>query len=194
MEPTLFHEFTPCIFPLWKILFPYMMLVPNLINRETIFSVGMTKGNTMKIEPIRYYGGITEDHVIQFEQRIGARLPEEYRYFLIRYNGGKFQKKWFTIFNHFTQENEQFKLRYFLGIPSQNNKRHTDMNIPSAFDDLLTHLPSQLMVIATDSGGASFCLAIRGEHYGKIYFGHDETIYMYIKSHEALRDINNFFG
>jgi hypothetical protein len=148
----------------------------------------------MQIAPKNYYGGITEEHVIHFEQRIGARLPEEYRQFLIRYNGGWFEKRHVLFFNHFAEKNQFADLNVLHGISSENNKlMGTGMVLVSRSN----RQPPQVIVIGNNSGTGLFCLAVRGENYGKIYFWDDQIIYGYIEEEEdaseAERDMNNVF-
>jgi hypothetical protein len=146
----------------------------------------------MQIAPKNYYGGITEEHVIHFEQQIGARLPEEYRQFLIRYNGGQFEKKDIRFFNHFTETKQFADLNCLHGISSENNKM---MGV--VLQSSSSRQPPQVIVIGNNSGTGLFCLAVRGENYGKIYFWDAQIIYGYIEEEEeaseAERDMNNVF-
>jgi len=98
----------------------------------------------------------TEVDVSHFEMSIAARLPDDYRDFLLRYNGGYPQP------NGFRDGNEV--LSCFFGLW----QKHADLNY-----ELLAHrgvIPAGMIPIASDPFGNSVLLEVARPHRGRVWF------------------------
>jgi hypothetical protein len=114
-------------------------------------------------------GPLDEVTLARFEKAIGARLPEDYREFLRRYNGGQPEPGTFTFVErgHETESTVQFFL--VVGPHEHHGIQRT-----------LRHLraegfPADLLPIAEDPGGNFVCMALGGSDRGSLYFWNHEA-------------------
>ena len=100
-----------------------------------------------------------------------CELPEDYKRFLLEYNGGIPDKN-IVSFTENNRKTEDY-IDLFFGF--------CDDDIYGIFDNYCTFLkriPSNTIPIARDPGGNLFLMSIRGDDYGHIYFwDHEEEIY-----------------
>ena len=105
---------------------------------------------------ISKYGNGSTELVSEFESRHGIELDEEYRSFLVKYNGGD------TPNTHVGIRGCSTDLRYLYGI-----------NTEEGIEDHL-QIPvwenKQYLPIGTDSFGNYFVIELSDENKGKIYF------------------------
>lgn len=103
----------------------------------------------------------TEDEVSEFEDKLGYRLPQEYRRFLLQYNGGKPHNRVFDM----PALSDIDEVRYFYGI-----------NVDRLYD--LCHMreiyhgrvPHTLLPVAGDPLGNQICVSLSADDLGAIYF------------------------
>jgi len=110
----------------------------------------------MKIEPHADHRNATEVDVTHFEMAIAARLPDDYRDFLLRYNGG------YPSPNGFRGGEEV--LNHFFGLW----QKHADLNY-----ELLAHrgfIPEGMIPIASDPFGNAILLEVTRPNRGRIWF------------------------
>jgi hypothetical protein len=112
------------------------------------------------------------DQVEAFEAEIGTRLPDDYRQFLLRSNGGKinwheFQgptpegQEWNTVIDQVGGLRDERDLSLRLARRIYQGR---DLQIPRA-----------LLWIMGDPGGNAMCLGLTGKYRGRVYFWiHDE--------------------
>ena len=113
------------------------------------------------------------EKVLHFERVIGAPLPDDYREFLIRCNGGFLGgsvcfagptpdgQPGDACINHvggFRQE-AHFSLGYLRSIYQEGEDR----------------IPEELIWIMDDPFGNAICLGVKGEHRGRVYFWDHEN-------------------
>lgn len=135
------------------------------------------------------FGKATQEMVNAFEQHIGFSLPEDYRKFLLEYNGGTPLVKYaaFTI----EELNEDIPLDVLLGLGINNldlQKRNDDY-----MDDLLPHC----VIIGDDPGSGMIVLIDDPEMKGVYYWDHsfnfeqsneDDNIYKIADSFQEFVD------
>src|SRR5262245_12481319 len=114
----------------------------------------------------------SEVALAEFEKRIGSRLPEDYREFLLAYNGGKPKVSKF-VFADRTGPYTGSSVRAFAALSAG---AHYDL-----YDYLDTYcseeerrVPSEVLPIGEDNFGNLVCLAITGRHVGRVYFWNHE--------------------
>lgn len=110
----------------------------------------------MTIEPHREYRDASEVDVSHFEMGIGARLPDDYREFLIRHNGGRPTPSGFSGGGDV--------LNFFFGLW----QKHADLNY-----ETLAHrglIPNGMIPIACDPGGNLVLLEVARPTRGRVWF------------------------
>lgn len=110
------------------------------------------------------------DELEGFEKLIGAALPEEYREFLIRCNGGYVGGRYW--FHGEGPEGEEVGagVHHIGGF-----RQESPFSLPRNHDCYRGRIPADLIWIHDDPFGNAICLGIRGEHRGRIYFwDHEE--------------------
>ncbi|MBR4557907.1 MAG: SMI1/KNR4 family protein [Clostridiales bacterium] len=102
------------------------------------------------------YGNGSAELVSEFENRHGIELDEEYRCFLIKYNGGD------TPNTHVGIRGCSTDLRYLFGI-------NTEMNIED-YLQITASENKQYLPVGTDCFGNYFVIGLSDDNKGKIYF------------------------
>jgi hypothetical protein len=104
----------------------------------------------------------TQEDLRLLEEELGARLPDDYRAFLIKFNGGRPEPNWFPM----QGELGVGGVDLFLGIRR-----------PGEWDDLLTakrrlleRMPPHMLPIAHAECGNLICLSLGGSDSGSVYY------------------------
>jgi hypothetical protein len=98
------------------------------------------------------------------EARVGLKLPEEYKGFLLRYNGGRPRPNAFPIQG--LAKNPLGVIQVFFGIDDPVESCNLDWNLKT----LNGRLPPNLFPIACDDGGDIICLSLFGDDVGNVLF------------------------
>ncbi|MGR8930379.1 MAG: SMI1/KNR4 family protein [Gammaproteobacteria bacterium] len=123
---------------------------------------------------------INESDLQAFETQIGKTLPEDYRDFLLKYNGGYpvpnywcFKAIWQDIFAHF---NEQLEVISFYSL----DQEHDDY-IRNRMEGIVDRIPENALPIG-DSSSPVFLLMLDGPKRGQVlvwlpdtWGDHDQT-------------------
>ena len=110
---------------------------------------------------------IDEGTIKVIESFIEAKLPQDYKEFLLKYNGGTPYKGVFQL-NHITSG-----LAFFYIVNSVNY--YSDF--VSIYHTLKDRIPKGFIIIASDVGGNGILLGLENENRGKIYFwDHEEEV------------------
>jgi len=125
------------------------------------------------------------------ERKLRVVLPEDYRAFLLRYNGGRPKPNLFPIRG---LENNPFGgLHFFHGLDWEIESINLDWN----FRILAGRIPSNFLSIATDTTGNQICLSLKGQDNGTMYYwDHDaehapptyDNVYFIAASFRAFLD------
>lgn len=105
----------------------------------------------------------TEAEIANCERLIGRSIPEPYRSFLLRYNGGEPQP---YTFERKTENGRRLlaQVRAFVGV-------HDDYDgIANIAEMYRGRVPPDLFPIATEAGGNLVLLGTSGERTGRIYY------------------------
>jgi hypothetical protein len=104
---------------------------------------------------------ISESDVRCFEQKLGCRLPEDYREFLLAFNGGRpsLEQVAFSIGKGDT---------ILHSFDSLHDPEGDD--IEETRERLSSQIPPELLVIGYDGLGSSICLVIHGDKRGEVWF------------------------
>jgi hypothetical protein len=113
---------------------------------------------------------LDEAKLINFEKHIKTRLPDEYRKFLLTYNGGYPEPDGFMYIRNNIKYTSN--VDFFLSLDGDE-----DDDIYDFIETYRNRIPPELLPIAYDSSGNLICIAILGDHIGTIYFWDHEEEY-----------------
>jgi hypothetical protein len=106
------------------------------------------------------------EQVAAFEAEIGAPLPDDYRRFLLRSNGGSLGGNY-----EFEGEAASAVVRSVGGFREGYSLR----SARGCYQGSPPRIPHALLWIMDDPGGNAVCLGLTGKHRGRVYFWvHDE--------------------
>ncbi|SUD91844.1 MULTISPECIES: SMI1/KNR4 family protein [Psychrobacter] len=108
------------------------------------------------------FGQLTNSEIEAFEKQYSINLPQEFRSFLMKYNGGKVYPETFV----FHDKTDASSISYFLGI----GLKEYYYNLSYTFDMFRDRVPNNLFPIARDPGGNLILVGLSGKELGKIYF------------------------
>jgi hypothetical protein len=106
-------------------------------------------------------GPLEENILVAHENEWGFRLPDEYRRFLLKYNGGRPEPFSFK----FKGRDTGSRIAFLFGIGGEDYR-----DLLWTLDIFRGRLPSRFFPIANDDGGNLICISMSGEDSGKIFF------------------------
>jgi ankyrin repeat protein len=118
---------------------------------------------------------LTEKRLAQLEKKLGIRLPDSYRAFLLEYNGGTPEPNGLC---RKRKKNPTEVCHYFLQVDSGRDHDDWSRLFEQMKDKEAPVLPLRLAPIATDPFGNFFCISVSGKDAGKIYFWHHEESFI----------------
>ena len=107
-----------------------------------------------------------EAHVTRLEVRLGCPLPEDYREFLLLYNGGRPEPGCFQ-FAQRTGPYTDSVIDWFLTL---HENPYTYTNLERKLDVFADRIPPGTLPIANDPGGNCVLLGLNADIRGKVYF------------------------
>lgn len=120
----------------------------------------------MYLEDTNVHGRLKDAVLAAFEDVLGFVLPEDYRRFLLKHNGGRPVPSNFSIGGYDVSSVESF-----YGLHDGPDYARLDV----AYNDLANRLPDGVAPVASDSFGNQVCVACRPWQYGRILFWDHET-------------------
>ncbi|MDF7670514.1 SMI1/KNR4 family protein [Orbaceae bacterium ESL0721] len=113
------------------------------------------------------------EKIALFEETLGIKIPDAYRDFLKKYNGG------YTLDTGFDINGEESDIRYFYGFEEQDE--YCDFPQLMQDDSFTSAIENGYLPIAEDSFGNSIVIGISELNYGEIYFyDHEIDSYHYL--------------
>ena len=119
------------------------------------------------------------DYIERFQSRNNVILPDEYKTFLLKYNGGMTPKTKFNI-NKVSSD-----IRYFYGLGNVNE----DYNLQYLIDkrnEFQNYLKEKMLPIAANAFGDDIILCILEKDRGSIYFRYHDRNKKYIRLTDSL--------
>jgi len=110
---------------------------------------------------------VSSTQIEQFERRNGITLPEAYKAFLLRTNGGEPSSPHLIVPGW---HGRSTGLSRFFGLGEGGN-----YDLEKSLSGAEDYVPSGFVPIAEDSGGNMLCLGISGHHAGKVFFWDHEV-------------------
>jgi cell wall assembly regulator SMI1 len=125
----------------------------------------------VKIEISESEPPIVENDIVQLETSLGIKLPDSYRYFLLKHNGGRPKPDVFAIPDD-PIPNQASMVDFFYSICTDST-----YDLIETYMVLQGRIPDNMFAIACDPGGNQICLSLSGEDAGKIYFwDHEQEV------------------
>ncbi len=112
---------------------------------------------------------ITKDRIDRLERTLGIVLPDSYKSFLLRFNGGRPDPSFFPIQG--SKRENSGSIHYFFRVEDQIESSTVEWQ----YKILSGRIPSELFPIAGDGSGNVICLSLKGSNEGFVYFwDHDD--------------------
>lgn len=108
---------------------------------------------------------IKEEDILIIQNHLNCELPEDYRSFLLKYNGGYPKEDTFPVIEELAPGEVFCGIDRFLEI---NSNTVNDFRIVNS--TLKNRIPKELICIARAVCGDKICLCVKGKNYGKVYF------------------------
>ena len=122
-------------------------------------------GEKLRVDTSNRYGHLKEPMLIEFEEKLGARLPEDFREYLLKYNGGLPEP------NNFNIHNDCSSIHHMFGIHDGPEYTSLKWNV----EINTTAIPNLLMPFADDPFGNILCIGVKGDVKGEIFFWDHEV-------------------
>lgn len=144
----------------------------------------------MVVDSIKSKESSSIDDISAFEKRIGYLLPEDYKEFLLKTNGGSFDCYKVIDTERFGKTSpEMVDLIY--GLNSESYSDLDDKFNTYHIED--KRMPDGLIPIAGDPGGNHFCIALGEGKNGEIYFWDHELEVEFDSPEQAKNYYENCF-
>jgi hypothetical protein len=102
---------------------------------------------------------VTEADVAAFETRLGRKLPDDYRDFLLQVNGGRPD-----------DEHCEFSVGIVNRLFSLHDEEDEARNLEVRAERVRSELAPELLFIGHDDGGGRILLVVDGPHLGEVWF------------------------
>ena len=122
---------------------------------------------------------LSESDISNLEIRIGMVLPEQYRWFLLDFNGGTPTPDTVDIEG---LPGASADVQVFFGIGRSVESNCIEWNLAT----LAERLTEGLLPIAIDSGGSVFCLSLRRHDYGTVLYCDLQSVFADFESDPEL--------
>lgn len=103
----------------------------------------------------------TSESISDFEGKIGSKLPDDYKNFLLKYNGGQPLP---NSFKFFSNKEDGSSVDRFLSLGKEKNS-----NLLKYYNNYKDRIPSDFFPIAHDAGGNLILMGPNSDD-NKIYF------------------------
>ncbi len=111
---------------------------------------------------------LSQSDVQNLEKKLGVTLPDDYRNFLLTYNGGSPRPEGIDIQGYGDSD-----VQVFFGIGRAIESSCIGWNLETLGD----RLPEGLVPVASDSGGNVFCISLRKQDYGFVLYADLDAVF-----------------
>jgi hypothetical protein len=130
---------------------------------------------------------LSESDISNIEIRFGVVLPEQYRRFLIDFNGGIPTP---DIVDIEDLPGGSADVQVFFGIGRSPESSNIEWNLVTLAERLKKML---LLPIASDSGGSVFCLCLQGHDHGAVLYCDLQSVFADFESDPELYPVASNF-
>ena len=107
---------------------------------------------------------ISDADITKLQSKLKLHLPEEYKSFLKKFNGGRPVPKFFQIGPK--TDNTTGQVLDFFGIDDPIESCRLDWN----YEVFSERMPNEFFPIACEDGGNVICLCLSTENFGSVYY------------------------
>ena len=115
--------------------------------------------------------GISIEIINKFEKDTKVKFPDDYKSFLVKYNGGEIDGEYFVMVNgddKYLKENTNIHMEILYGLGNEIYKYNSIEYYRNAFDD---YLPVRFFPIGGDGAGNYFCISLcENNTFGNIFY------------------------
>ena len=111
----------------------------------------------------------------KFEKQLNIRLPQDYKDFMLKNNGGTPEKDWaFNFVDLMTNTTTSSVIQSFFVIYEEETHEDNDLRKSYRILQEEGEIPVDILPIADDPGGNLICMCISEKNYGRVFFGDHE--------------------
>jgi hypothetical protein len=114
------------------------------------------------------FGHATEQDIVALEQQIGARLPDDYRQFLLQTNGADFRDQTFFV----KELRQEVMLHVLFGLTNPTSRGLTMGYWLNEYGD---EIDPHTLIIGDDAGGRFLLYTVAGEDTGIYYWDQNDS-------------------
>lgn len=114
---------------------------------------------------------LSHDDIAKFEKELGVSLPEDYKEFMLKNNGGMSELDWgFDFFDVAAEAESSSMIQEFLVIYDEETYEDDDLKKIYRILRENGEIPPNILPIADDPSGNLICMSVAEENYGRIFF------------------------
>ncbi len=135
---------------------------------------------------------ISEERISAFEEKWNIILPEIYKDFLLKNNGGKPKPSKFCFFDSHRNRKDESVVNNFYGLASSKKEKRTHLSLDFKMQVFMDRLPEGAIPIASEVFGNQLVMLLSEELGGIYFFDHEyeeDNLYFVAKSFKEFLDI-----
>jgi len=144
---------------------------------EIVIKIGIMMFNKNSVIKPNPYGKLSLDKLEEFEKEIGVKLPDEYRKYLIQYNGAKFENNTFSL--NWDKGNKS-TIHSMYGIANKPKWFSIREQNPYLYD--INVVKKGYLSIGSDGLGNQILIKLKWPNKGAIYFWDHEKPFLRFKN------------
>jgi cell wall assembly regulator SMI1 len=114
---------------------------------------------------------LTEKNISEFEKQFNIKLPDDYRAFMLKNNGGTPEEDWaFDFVDITTNTKTDSDIQNFFVIYDEETYKDDDLRKSYRILRENGEVPVGILPIADDPGGNLICLSVSDKNYGEVFF------------------------
>jgi cell wall assembly regulator SMI1 len=111
---------------------------------------------------------ISANEISEFEKHYDVNLPEDYKRFLLRNNGGRPVPDFFTVWD----DGDGVSVSWFCSVKYGDDRLDLTLDMLWLAEQVV---PRTLLPVANDPGGDLICISLDEKEYGKVYMWFGST-------------------
>jgi cell wall assembly regulator SMI1 len=114
---------------------------------------------------------LNTDIIVSFEKQLNVRLPQDYKDFLLKNNGGMPEEDWaFDFIDIATNTKTSSGIQSFFVIYDEETNNDDDLRKSCRILQENEEVPVGTLPIGDDPGGNLICISVSDNNYGEVFF------------------------